>query len=624
MILKKASNPYSLSVLFITIAIIFYFVVFHLPSNLFSYDVLGYYLYLPTAFNNGDLTIHNYEQLENVLKQYHVADGFYQAFKVENGNWVMKYPMGLAVLYFPFYLIGDLFAQALDMPTDGFSMPYQLSVLFGCGIYTIVGLAAFQKILLVFFTDKVTALVLFFIIFGTNYFFHVALHGQGAMSHNILFSLHALTVLLTIKWHKTPRIRYAIGMGITIGLSVICRPTEILIILFPVLFNVYSKESLKEKWNLIKLNKSHVYISGFIILSIISYQLFYWKIVTGKFLFDSYSSNPGEGFNFLHPYILEFLFSFRKGWFIYTPIMIFSIIGFWFLYKRNKTLFYPSIIYFALSFYIMSSWSCWWYGISFSSRAIIPCYLILSIPFGYFLSSVLSSKMKFVVWPVMLFLLGLNIFQSWQSSNGILDGSTMTKAFYKSVFLQTTPITQEQRNLLLIDKYLPTTDDFKTEDQGKYKVVYQAEKNFETDLENKQNYIDTISYSKNHCVLTNAMYPFGPDIAKPYKEITSKSYLWLKASVKILTFDDPANIEAGLVLTMRHKGKVYKFKMLDIRKTGLKKGEWGEQQMYYMTPDFWDKRDEIQTFFWNLSDKNVFIDDLKIEAMEPLTDESVF
>ncbi len=621
---KSTNNIYSLVALFLCVLIIGYFVIFQLPNNLFSFDTLGYYLYLPTAFKFKDVMIHNYDSLNSILKEYHTSEGFYQAFKLGNGNWVMKYPMGLSILYFPFYMIGDLIAHITKSPTDGFSRPYQLSVLFGCYFYTVIGLIAIRKVLLTFFTDTIVAFVLILTVFGTNYFFLVSLHGQSAMPHNLIFSLHALTMLFTINWYRTKKLKYIISLGFVIGLTAISRPTEILIVLFPLFYNVHNIKTFKEKIVLLFEHKQHVILLSSIIFVIVSYQLFYWKLVTGTFLFDSYSSNPGEGFRFSHPYILEFLFSFRKGWFIYTPMMVFAVFGFVVMYKKNKLIFWPVLLYFLLSLYVISSWSCWWYGTSFSSRAIVSAYAILIIPFGYFVSSIIKSKMRFVFLPLFFVLLCFNLFQSWQTAKGILNGSTMTRAYYKSVFLQTKQATSEQKQLLLLDRYSVTTDDFNVADLSKYKLIFSKEDNFMKNPDNKPNYTDSLAYSKPYSLLTNKTFPFGPPISLTYNTITEKSYLWLRGSVNFFTNQNPMDIDAGLVIVMKHGDKSYKFKLFDIRKSNFKSGEWNHLEFYYLTPDFYDRNDKIETFFWNLSDKDVYIDDMKIEFLEPLIDESVF
>jgi hypothetical protein len=160
--------------------------------------------------------------------------------------------------------------------------------------------------------------------------------------------------------------------------------------------------------------------------------------------------------------------------------MIFAIIGFYFFYKQGKTKFFAFFSYFILIFYICMSWSNWWYGTSYSSRAIIPAYAVLAIPLGYSLKSIFNYKVKFIVAPMILCMVALNLFQSWQTSKGILDGSRMTRAFYKSVFLQTTLLTEEQKKLLLKDKYSSQALlDINTINIHDYKLVYSQVENFD-------------------------------------------------------------------------------------------------------------------------------------------------
>lgn len=626
MTLFNKDNRYSNCALLFVILCIGYLVFRELPINVFSYDVLGYYLYLPATFKYKDLALSNYDKLQSVLSTYGTSEGFYQAFQVSNGNWVMKYPMGMSILYSPFYFIGDLIASnTKSFPSDGFSRPYQLSVLYGCYLYTVLGLIAFRKVLLSFFTDKITALVILLIVFGTNYILHVSIHAQPAMSHNLLFALHAFTLLYTIKWHSTRNFKYLIGLAFTIGITAITRPPEALIILIPIFYEVSNFKSLRDKVSLFfQTNRWQIIVC--VVLIIISCQLVYWKVITGKFIFDGYSNNLGEGFNFLRPYILEFLFSFRKGWLIYTPLSLFALVGFYLLYKERKDLFIPFFSYFILIFYISASWSCWWYGTSFSSRAIIPAYAVLAIPFGYALKKMFNTRLKMVFIPIALALVSLNLFQSWQASKGILNGSRMTGAYYNSVFFQTDSPTPDQDKLLLMDKYSAAADDFDENMFLHLKKVYESKLDFESGQNHSPRIISSklISYTKPHSLLVDSIYPYGLDISKVYKEITKKSYLWIKASAQIYINADLSNVSAGLVITMRHKNKVYKYNMLDIKKANIKRGKWSYIEYYYLTPDFWDKKDKIQTFFWNGSNKSIFVDDLKIEAYEPLIDETVF
>jgi len=137
------------------------FVIAYPPNNSLCYDVFGYYMYLPLAFKYNDITIQNYSTITNILNTYHASETFYQAVKWDNGSWVMRYPIGLSMLFAPFYFIADGIAKFTNYPSDGFSKPYQLSILYGGLVYSIIGLYFVKTHFLFFEQEPFVPLVLF-------------------------------------------------------------------------------------------------------------------------------------------------------------------------------------------------------------------------------------------------------------------------------------------------------------------------------------------------------------------------------------------------------------------------------------------------------------------------------
>lgn len=76
----------------------------------------------------------------------------------------------MAVIYAPFFFIAHALAGPLGYPSDGFSAPYQVSITIGCLAFALFGLFLFRRILLHYFPDRWTALLLVLIALGTNYF----------------------------------------------------------------------------------------------------------------------------------------------------------------------------------------------------------------------------------------------------------------------------------------------------------------------------------------------------------------------------------------------------------------------------------------------------------------------
>jgi hypothetical protein len=381
-VLKNQIHKFTLFGLFLFI-VINNFIFF--PSNILSWDVFGYYLYLPLKFINNDLSITDISHINLIISKYHNSSNFYQGMVLPDGTYVMKYSMGMSFFYAPFFFIGHFFSKLSNYPSDGFSMPYQLSIFIGSIIYSVLGLWFLSKVLLKFFNNTITSITLIAIVLSTNYIVHVTMYGQNAMSHSYLFMTYALIIWLTILWHESFKLKYLVYLAVVCGVTILSRPSEIVCLIIPTIWGIYNFKTLKEKIRLLLIHKKQVFIFLLVLLSIGFSQFVYWKIHTGKFLFYSYGANPGEGFEFFKPYIKEVLFSFRKGWLVYTPIITFALLGLLVIYKKNKQIFYALCIYTLVNLYIVSSWSCWWYAQTFSQRALIPSYPIMAIGFGYFL-----------------------------------------------------------------------------------------------------------------------------------------------------------------------------------------------------------------------------------------------
>jgi hypothetical protein len=610
-------NRLSLIVAIFLGLIIVLFNFIYLPSNILSWDVFGYYLWLPGIFLYGDLGLKDISVVQHIIDTYHSTATFYQAVQLPSGEWIMRYTMGMAVIYSPAFFVGHLMSKIFGFTPDGFSAPYQYAILIWGIIFTISGIFMIRKVLLKYFSDRITSFVLIILILGTNFFYHNAFYGANAMNHNYLFTLYALLIWLTMKWHETPRFRYAVSIGIIIGIAILSRPPEIVCVLIPLLWGITDRQSVKEKLSLISHNSGQV-ITGVLIAGLILFmQLIYYKVFTGKFLFYSYGGNAGEGFEFLNPPTLKFLFGFRKGWLIYTPIMIFAITGFYFLYKKNKYVFYALFIYFIVNLFIVSSWSTWWGGETFSQKNLIQSYTILALPMGYFLSALTVSK-KFVkigMGVIISFLIFLNLFQSWQILYGVLDSSRMTRPYYFRIFGKT-KVSQEDRKLLLVDRSFTGTDTFTNEQDYHGRILRNLD--FEMDGSDfaTKHYITSFVHSGHSSLKMDSTVEFTPNIAAKFEDLTSKDHAWIRAIAYVYPVSELKGHPLFLVVTFLHKGANYHYRTLNISDLPLKMNEWNRVTMDYMTPFPRSKRDDFSVYLWDPGKAEVFVDDLSVEVFE--------
>ena len=117
--------------------------------------------------------------------------------------------------------------------------------------------------------------------------------------------------------------------------------------------------------------------------------------------------------------------------------MLFAIFGLYILYKENRKLFLPVLIFLLVNIYVISSWWCWWYGGGFGLRPFIDSYGIMSLPLAAFLSWSLRRK-NLIKYTILLMLVGMmyvNIFQVIQYKKGLIHYVMMSKETYWVSFL---------------------------------------------------------------------------------------------------------------------------------------------------------------------------------------------
>ena len=480
---KKES---SIVVLLIVFALLYFH--FTLPkysptsqNNEFAWDILSYYLYLPLSLIHGDIGINDPNYIQHIFNQYHFSPAFYQAAQAPNGNWVMIYTSGMAILYSPFFLIAHIWASSAGYPADGFSYPYQFCISSGMMIYSIIGILFFRKILLRFFNERITVFVMVIILIGTNFFREATDYTLGP--HAVLFSFYCVLIYYTIKWHENQKKRYAAIIGFSIGFLTLIRPTEAICIFIPIFWNVYNQESFKEKFSLLKKNRTHFFTLIFSAVLVGIPQMMYWKHQTGSFLYNSYWNQ--NSFDISESHLTKILFSIRKGWFIYTPLIILSIIGFFYLKKEKfNAVRFPVYIFIAFNIFILSHVPVWFNAGSFGQRFMVQSYAILAIPLGAFLEyfSFRSLLSKFVLAIGCALLVALNVFQTWQMTWWILPGDGITWAYYKQAFLKTDNVTKEEQNLLDLQRTNDPNEKFDTKnpDYRKHLVAFYTMDNFNT------------------------------------------------------------------------------------------------------------------------------------------------
>lgn len=565
------------------------------PNNaVISWDAAGYYLYLP-AFFYDDLGKIN--KADEIIGKYNpFGCNFEDANKKANDNYIIKYTCGVAIMELPAFVIAHLWAKAGNYPADGFSYPYQVCINFWSILVVVIGLWFLRKNLLNRFSDSTIAFVLFALCFASNLYNFTSFCGN--MSHSYLFTLYVFIIYLLDKLYKRPNYPIAMLLGLLAGLAVLTRPTEIVCMIPIVLWRISSFADIK---NRITFFKEHFFKSIAFALTAIavgSIQLIYWKTYSGSWIFWSYGNN--ETFSFLHPHILNGLFSYKKGWFVYTPVMILIVPGFYFLYKRYRSIFLAVLLFCIVNIYLVFSWDCWWYGGSFSQRSVIQSYALLAFPLAALMEAAQKKRLYRISLIVfILFCSWLNIVMTYQSycRQGIMETESMSKHYFWKIFGKTSIEKSDK-------KFIDLRDELPKKLQNKLSLIY------ETDFE-KDNFGDScIACSGNKGILLNKSKQESKEISIPVLPDKKGYYI---ASVKVFANEMEWNVwkQTQWIIALHNNDTEVKTNYYRVYRI-IEPNSWQEISIAIKTPPH-SSFNKLKIKFWNAdSDKEIRVDDLKV------------
>ena len=392
-------------------------------------DIISYYAYLPAIFIHQDPSLDFVDKLSFSEKE----KIWYEL--TENNEKVIKTTMGVAYMYFPFFMLAQHYSYtSYSYPANGYTLPYRFAICMASIFYFLLALILLKKLLSKYFSGWITFFVLTSITLGTNLLTYVT--REPGMSHCFSFFLISLYLYFIDYWLSSKKKLAFLLVVASLALIILVRPSNGIVVLMILGYKVNNLKMLKERVELIYKDWKTLILATIVFCIILFPQLIYWKYSSGNWIFDSYAGN--EHFFFNDPMIIKGLFSYRKGWLVYSPIMVFAIVGFLLPSKKFNGIKLPIFMILLAHIYIVYSWWSWWFAGSFGSRPLIDIYPLLSIPLAYFFSFFLSKNFFIKALPIATacLLIGLSIFQNYQYREGLIHYHGMTKKTYWGVFLK--------------------------------------------------------------------------------------------------------------------------------------------------------------------------------------------
>lgn len=609
------SSLSQITLLLLVFALVVYKFILFPHENMITWDNFGYYLYLPKFFIYNDPHMVNLEGwLYPVIERYGNTPHVYQLNPVGDHH-IIRYPIGQSLFYAPFFFIAHIIAGFTSHPADGFSFIYQVVLRWGCFLYVVAGLILLRRALAEIFSESITSVCLVVLVFGTN----LHIYAGSLSPHETLFFLYALMLYITVKRSNYFSLRFWFIAGAVAGLACITRPTDVIMGIIPLLWGCGKIGN--GFFNLLHafVKRSYVFLLAFIpFAAFLLIQMLYWRVFAGQWVYYTYETTE-ETLHLTAPYTLEFFFSFRKGWFIYTPLMFVALLGFVEMFRQRKDIFWAVLPFYLLNIYLVSSWTSWWYADSFSSRAMVQTLGISIIPMGFLCVFVWRKGYLFktLFIAIAILLLSLNLFQTWQFHKSIFPLDRLTKEAYAYIFLKRKIDVDKRESLMLVNRaldetYIPHIERYKRRSIAFFD--YQDAASNMPDIAHQL--CDTLFYSGGYSLKLDSDNAFSNVVKYKYSDISAQPHIWIKSSAYVYTKKEYEDNLFSLVTHFTHRGENYKYRTGPLNGHAIKPYEWNYIEFLYLSPELRSKNDKLMVYFWLRGESSVWIDNFSVEIYE--------
>jgi hypothetical protein len=555
-------------------------------------DGKAYYAYLTAIFIYHDL---DYNFVEDYEEKYYPADrSQFKEFRfIFNGETVNKAFPGLAFLLLPFFLLAHVIALLSGLAADGYSPVYQYTMGIGALFYFWVGLRFLKSLLASFsFQKKVVPVILILVAFGTNIIYYTI--NEGMMTHVYNFMLITLFLLSVRKAFSENGKRWLIRSALVLGLITAVRPTNLLVILLlPFLADSTSQitaffKKIFSDWK-VTLSVSMVFlVFPFAVLLL-------WKLQTGYWFVYSYGN---EGFDFLHPHFIDILFSFNKGWFVYTPLAAIALLGLTAVFRKNKIRFFSTLVFMLIYTYVASSWWVWHYTSNFGQRIFIDVYGLMAVLLGFFLQQISKSKiLKAGAGILLLVIVIINCLQYYQHYKYIFPPGTIDSSAYRDSFLRLVPAPRVNFPEELIEGT---------------KVFYN---DFEKDYGwlNYASVTDKLAFEGKYASRAGFVNQYSIGLYEPLPGQLSTSFGWVKVGFRM--YSNQKYSDALLVVDFESEGKSIFYKPIFMKEYNIG-DQWVYLEFAVKVPKLHTPDDMLRVYFiLDYSEELFLIDNLKVEVI---------
>ncbi|MDI6892699.1 MAG: hypothetical protein QMD08_06945 [Actinomycetota bacterium] len=340
-------------------------------------DGRGYYAYIRSLAIDHDLDFTNefsvYTDDPRALPNVEV--------KTVTGYVQNPWSVGPAILWIPFFYAAHLGTYILNLlgfsiPMDGYSLLYTLAASLGSVFYAFVGILLIYDLCRSYFNFSKFASLLATISVWLASSLTMYMYREPTLSHTFAFFAVSLFLYLFFFMKEGRTTFQWVVLGAVAGVMILVRWQTVAFLALPLFHSVQEGRYLMKRYNFKQIKGLVYQWLGFLVAIFAFFlpQAAAWKIIYGSYFLvpQDVLLPQGEAFmDWTCPHFLKVLFSPCHGLFTWTPVLLFALPGFFYLYKREKAITLSLLVAIILQVYINGCSKDWYGGACFGSRKLI-------------------------------------------------------------------------------------------------------------------------------------------------------------------------------------------------------------------------------------------------------------
>jgi hypothetical protein len=359
-------------------------------------DGVGYYAFARAPLIEHSLDFqHDYQYANSSFRGARLDEsGLPKAeFRTATGHLENHFTVGPAMLWGPFLLIahaGVLLARALGshVTADGFSAPYRIAMAFGTALYGFIGVILAFRMARQYVGARWAALAAISVWWASSLPVYMYFNPSWSHAH----SAFAVALFLWY-WHKTRPDRsilqwILLGAIAALMLNVYYANVMLLVVLLVEAASQY-RAALRDPSTSVK--RSATLLARHVLFAMVVFACFLPTLITRYIIYGKpFESGyiPLRQWAWTSPYFLPVLFSANHGLLVWTPLLLFAVVGSFIFWRRNPEVG-SAFLAAMLAFYLLIACYPDWAGISsYSNRFFVSLTPLFIFGMAVFLDRV--------------------------------------------------------------------------------------------------------------------------------------------------------------------------------------------------------------------------------------------